>query len=87
MDGWIGKHERLIGKAGELDVWWDDLDGRQTQEEKEEEELKKYIIFMYILYGSLIWITKHFYISFEHVLELNKADLNILKSMISGYRD
>jgi len=37
MEDWIGKNEWLIRKVGELDVWWDGIDGWQTQEEEEEE--------------------------------------------------
>jgi len=35
MEDGTGKQERWIGKARGLDVWWDGLDGRKTQEEEE----------------------------------------------------
>jgi len=36
MEGRIGKHKRLIGKAGALDVCWDGHNGRQTQRRKKK---------------------------------------------------
>jgi len=34
MEDWIRKHEQLIRKAEELDVWRFGLDGRQPKEKK-----------------------------------------------------
>lgn len=36
MEDWIRKREQLIGKAKELDVWRDGLDGQKTQDEEED---------------------------------------------------